>query len=280
MRKHALALTAAAAALATTAAAPTAASAQGMGLGQIFSCQGSTGTTGTVVGALLGGLAGSQVSRNERTLGAVVGAGLGAWAGNQLACRMDNSSRDRAENAFERALNTGRAQNWSDPRTGATGRIEVVSNGFDSSYAAAPYAGQYSRDVSSTDLRYARGIQRIYSGFQASAPTYMAPGRVNVRAAPSVDAPIVNRLRAGTEIRVAGMVNGGWLAVEEDGWVQGYVSAAAVRPAGPTAYVRNMDSPYTCRLVQQTISMRGYPTEVQRFNACRDSAGQWRLNPV
>jgi uncharacterized protein YcfJ len=279
MRKHALALTAAAAALTATAAAPTAASAQGFGLNQIFSCQGPTGTTGTVAGAVLGGLLGSQVSKNERTLGTVAGAALGAWAGNQLACRMDNSSRANAENAFERALNTGRAQNWYDRRTGASGRIEVVSNGFDSAYLA-PYAGQYSRDVSATDLRFARGVQRIYSGFQAAAPAYVAPGRVNVRAAPSTGAPVVNRLRPGQEIRVAGMVNGGWLAVEEDGWVQGYVSAAAVRPVAPMAYVRNMDSPYTCRLVQQTVTMRGYPTEVQRFNACRDSTGQWRLNPV
>lgn len=279
MRKQ-LALTAAAAALATSAAAPMPAAAQGMGLGQIFSCQGSTGTTGTVAGALIGGLLGSQVSKNERGLGAVVGAGLGAWAGNQMACRMNSNGRANAENAFERALNTGRAQNWQDARTGATGRIEVISNGFDSRYAAAPYAGEYSRNVSSTDLRYARGVQRIYSGFQASAPVYVAPGRVNVRAAPSANAGVVNRLRAGQEIRVAGMVNGGWLAVEEDGWVQGYVSASAVRPASTMAYVRNTDSAYSCRLVQQTISMRGYPTEVQRFNACRDSVGQWRLNPV
>ncbi|HEY8574600.1 SH3 domain-containing protein [Phenylobacterium sp.] len=277
MRRHALALTAAAAALAT--ATPQTAAAQGMGLGQIFSCQGPNGTTGTVAGAVIGGLLGSQVSKNERTLGAAAGAALGAWAGNQMACRMNSSSRATAEDAFERTLNTGRAQSWHDPRTGATGRVEVVSNGYDSAYAA-PYAGQYSRNVSSTDLRYARGIQRIRSGFQAAAPVYIAPGRVNVRAAPSSDAPVVNRLRAGTEIHVAGMVNGGWLAVEQDGWVQGYVAAAAVRPARTMNYVRNTDSPYSCRVVQQTISMRGYQTEVQRFNACRDQAGQWRVNPI
>jgi surface antigen len=277
MRTHVLAVAASAAAL--TAAAPMPAAAQGMGLGNLFSCQGSQGTTGTIAGALLGGLAGSQISKNERTLGAVAGAALGAWAGNNLACRMDNNGRGRAENAFERALETGRAQNWHDPRTGASGRVEVVSNGYDSAYAA-PYAGQYSRNVSATDLRYARGIERIYTGFQASAPAYVAPGRVNVRAAPSTNAPVVNRLRAGAEIRAAGMVNGGWIAVEEDGWVQGYVSAAAVRPATSMNYVRNMDSPYNCRIVQQTVSMRGYQTEVQRFNACRDTAGQWRLNPI
>lgn len=278
MRTPVMALAATAAALATTAA-PLPAAAQGMGLGSLFSCQGSNGTTGTIVGGLLGGLAGSQISKNERTLGAVAGAALGAWAGNQLGCKMNTSSRTQAQTAFQRTLDTGRAQNWYDPRTGATGRIEVVSNGYDSAYAA-PYAGQYSRNVSSTDLRYARGVQRIYTAFEPAAPAYVAAGRVNIRSAPTPGAPVVNRLRAGDQIQVAGRVNGGWLAVEEDGWVQGYVAAAAVRPASRMAYVRNSDSAYACKIVQQTISVRGYPTETQRFNACRDTAGQWRLNPI
>lgn len=278
MRKHAIALTAASA-LATAAAAPAPAAAQGIGLNSIFSCQGPNGTTGTIAGALLGGLAGSQISKNERGLGAVAGAALGAWAGNQIACRMNSNGRAQAEGAFERALDTGRAQNWYDSRTGARGRIEVVSQGFDSAYAA-PYAGQYSRNVSASDLRYARGVQRVYSGLQASAPLYVASGRVNVRAAPSTRSAVIDRLRSGQEVRVAGMVNGGWLAVEEDGWVQGYVSASAVRPVTTRAYVRNTDSAYDCRIVQQTISMNGQRTETQRWNACRDPRGEWRLNPI
>ena len=36
--------------------------------------------TGAIIGAIVGGLAGSQISDNERTLGAVVGAGAGAAA--------------------------------------------------------------------------------------------------------------------------------------------------------------------------------------------------------
>lgn len=276
MRTHALAMAAAVASL-TATAAPAPAAAQGMGLGSLFKCDNGNGKTGAIVGGLAGALAGSQVSKNERTLGALVGAGLGAWAGNQVACRMNASGRDRAETAFERALNTGRTQTWSDPRTGASGRVEVVSGGFDSRHAA--YAGEYSQPVSATDLRYGRGIQRV-NGLRPAAPVYESPGRVNVRAAPGMNAPVVDRLSAGQQIRTAGMTRDGWLAVEEDGWVQGYVSASALRPVPAVTYVRNMDSPYECRIVQQTISQRGYPGETQRFNACRDTAGEWRLEPL
>ena len=44
--------------------------------------------TGAVIGGVLGALAGSQVSDNERTLGAVVGAGAGSYIGcNQQRAR-------------------------------------------------------------------------------------------------------------------------------------------------------------------------------------------------
>ena len=51
---------------------------------------------GAAIGAVLGGLAGSQVSKNERALGAVVGAGAGAAAGSYIGC---NQQRARAASA-------------------------------------------------------------------------------------------------------------------------------------------------------------------------------------
>ena len=50
---------------------------------------------GAMIGGVLGALAGSQVSDNERTLGAVVGAGAGAAAGSYIGC---NQQRARAAN--------------------------------------------------------------------------------------------------------------------------------------------------------------------------------------
>ncbi|MDP1778616.1 MAG: SH3 domain-containing protein [Brevundimonas sp.] len=51
---------------------------------------------GAMIGGVLGALAGSQVSDNERTLGAVVGAGAGAAAGSYIGC---NQQRARVTSA-------------------------------------------------------------------------------------------------------------------------------------------------------------------------------------
>lgn len=257
-------LTIAASALVLAAlAAPQAASAQG--LGSLYSCNasGNANTTGAVVGGLVGALAGSQISKNERALGAVIGAGLGSAIGNSIGCRMDRKAQVSAQTAFERALDTGRTQNWSDPTTGASGRIEVlgpVSGG--SNYGGGQtYTGRW---------RYADGISAATRASSVGG-TYVANGRTNMRAAPNTNAAVVDRLQDGEEIEVGGSVAGGWLAVIEGGLVQGYVSRGVVRP------VNGAGGGGECRSVRQTITERGQGSYTERYTACRDANGAWRV---
>ncbi len=82
----------AAALAALVTAAPMAAQAQSNG---ITSCDAPGGrqTTGAVIGGVLGALAGSRISSNERALGAVAGGAAGAAAGSYIGC---NQQRARA----------------------------------------------------------------------------------------------------------------------------------------------------------------------------------------
>lgn len=244
-------------------AAPQAASAQG--LGSLYSCNasGNANTTGAVVGGLVGALAGSQLSKKNETLGAVIGAGIGSAIGNSIGCRMDRKAQVSAQTAFERALETGRTQNWSDPTTGATGRIEVLGPvGGGSSYGGGQtYTGRW---------RYAEGISPAPRASTAGG-TYVANGRINMRAAPNTGAAVVDRLQAGEEVEVVGAVAGGWLAVIESGLVQGYVSRGVVRPVGGSG------GGGECRSVRQTITERGQGSYTERYTACRDANGAWRV---
>jgi uncharacterized protein YgiM (DUF1202 family) len=76
-------------------ALPTAAAAQSRANG-ITNCDAPGGRqrTGAIIGALVGGVAGSQISDNERTLGAVAGAAAGAAAGSYIGCNQQRARQD------------------------------------------------------------------------------------------------------------------------------------------------------------------------------------------
>ena len=116
-----------AAILAGGLAAPLPALAQGKPLGGLFSCDASGGKQegGALIGAGVGALLGTQVAKNEKGLGAIVGAAAGAAAGSYIGCRMQSTDTSRAQAATKKALETGQSQAWSNPRTGASGRIEI-----------------------------------------------------------------------------------------------------------------------------------------------------------
>jgi uncharacterized protein YgiM (DUF1202 family) len=88
-----LATAAALAALVT--AVPTASMAQSIPGVTNCDAPGGRQQAGAMIGGVLGALAGSQISDNERALGAVVGAGAGAAAGSYIGC---NQQRARQAN--------------------------------------------------------------------------------------------------------------------------------------------------------------------------------------
>lgn len=240
-------------------AAPSPAAA-GFSLGSLYSCDaaGSRNTTGAVVGGLVGGLVGAKVAKSD-ALGAVIGAGVGSAIGNNLGCRMDRKASVNAQTAFQRALDTGKPQNWSDPATGVKGKIEVLG-------AGAPEGGGYSGR-----WRYASGVSPASRSANMGGD-FTANGRVNIRSAPSTNAAVMRRTSAGEPLRIAGGVGDGWLAVEQGGTIQGYVASSVVRHAG--------GGYGDCRLVRQTIREKGRAPVTQEFNACRDRRGEWSLTTV
>lgn len=251
--------------------APTLASAQAAGtpLSNFFACDasGQRQEAGALLGSVAGALLGSQVSKNERVLGAVVGAGLGAVAGSWIGCRMQVSEQQRARTAFETALNTNQSQTWSDPTTGSTGRVDIINPNVGGGGVA------YGQPTSSANLRYARRVQPLRMSFEPTNAQFTTGNTVNLRASPSANAAVVGQLRGGQAFNVAGRVAGDrWLLVEQNGFITGYVAEWVVQPAGG-GYAN-----VSCKVVQQTIQPRSGQATTERYTACPDAGGGWRLS--
>ena len=234
---------------------------QGSPLSSIFGCDaaGNKQTGGAVIGGLVGGVLGSNLAKNERTLGTVLGAAAGAAAGSYIGCRMQRSDQAKAQAATQYALDRGGARSWSNPETGASGDVRVVST------------RPYGEPVSMSGLRFARGVEPA-SGYESDGGRYAPRSTVNLRGGPSTSSPVVGKLRGGESIEALARVAGSdWILAGRDGEAVGYVSGGVVRPVG-SSYAANAP---VCRTFDQTIRTRDGGPQTERYTACKGADGQW-----
>lgn len=240
------------------AAAPAPALAQSRPLGGLFSCDGSGKKQegGALIGAAAGALLGRNLAKNEKTLGTLLGAAAGAAAGSYIGCRMQSTDAAMAEQATKKALDTGVAQSWYNKRTGASGRIAVVSS-------------SYGPPIDSRNIRFASGVQSLPS-YEAAGGDYVASGSVNLRAGPSTRSAVVGKLAAGERFDALGLAPaGGWVLVGRGGDAVGYVASSLVRPSGQAVA--------SCRVIDASVTGGGQGASSQRYSACRDGRGEWQV---
>jgi surface antigen len=115
-------------------------------------CQNTMGNAGnkqlagTGIGAVAGGLLGSQIGSGSGRLWAT-GAGvlLGALAGSEIGSSLDNADRAAAMQAQQRAYSApiGETVTWNNPNSGHSGSYTPVRDGYSSS-------GRYCREYNQT----------------------------------------------------------------------------------------------------------------------------------
>jgi surface antigen len=107
---------------------------------------GTKEAVGTGLGAIAGGLSGSQIGKGPGKLIAV-GAGtlLGAFLGREVGASLDKADAEFADRAATRAFTNvvGDKVPWNNPRTGNSGSVKALRDGY------AP-SGQYCREYQNT----------------------------------------------------------------------------------------------------------------------------------
>ena len=114
------------------------------------------------------------------------------------------------------------------------------------------------------------------AAYEPAPRSFTAVREVAVRANPTFDSDTLGTVYRGDRIQALARVRGSrWILVGRDGYGVGYVSEDALSPSEPVL----TQAAGECRIVEQTIT-RGYSSDTQRYRACRDGAGGWRMNAL
>ncbi len=146
-----------------------------LALGACENTMGGMGTkqaVGTGGGAILGGLAGSQIGSGSGRLWAT-GAGvlLGALVGSEIGSSLDNADKAMAQQANQRALSSpiGQQISWNNPNSGNYGYVTPLNDGRDAGgnycreYTQTIYVGGQSQTGKGTACQQADGTWKIVS---------------------------------------------------------------------------------------------------------------------
>ena len=101
---------------------------------------------GTLAGAGVGGLLGSQIGGGRGQLAATAaGVVIGGWLGNEIGASLDRADRAYMNNATSRAYTApiGQQITWNNPQSGNSGVIVPVRDGTNN-------RGQYCREFQQT----------------------------------------------------------------------------------------------------------------------------------
>ena len=122
---------------------------------------------GTIIGAIGGGLLGSQFgSGSGRLIATGLGAVLGAAAGQQVGRSLDGRDRYQLAQASQTALSTGTDQWWRNDDSGNYGRVEPgnayqSSQGYCREYQQTVYIGGEPQQAYGTACRQPDGQWQV-----------------------------------------------------------------------------------------------------------------------
>ncbi len=108
--------------------------------------RGTKETVGTLGGAAVGGLLGSNIGKGSGRLAATAaGVVLGGWLGNEIGASLDKADRAEISRAESRAYSApiGQQITWNNPQSGNAGTITPVRDGYASD-------GAYCREFQQT----------------------------------------------------------------------------------------------------------------------------------
>lgn len=227
-------------------------------------------------GGLLAAVACSGV-KNKAAYAACIagGVGIGYMIGSRIAEALEEQDRQRLLAAQEQALATNQPASFSNPDTGVTGRVTVLSE-------APPQRVDKPVKVLKDRVTTVPPLDLINASYQATA-------NANLRGGPGTDYQIVGKLTKGETVQVLGRVKGqDWYLLGHGDVGTGYVFHNLLRPTGADSAVPAMAPPagqvgevmvaaeLPCRRVRQEVTVHDRNLS-EDVTVCQQGDGSWRI---
>lgn len=240
-----------------------------------------TGEQGAVIGALIGGGAAALACKNVkndamRMLCIGGGAALAGAIGSKIAEALEEQDRQRLLAAQEQALNTSQPVSFSNPETGVTGRVTVLSE-------APPQTVTKPVKVLKERVTTVPPLDLVNAPYRATANT-------NLRGGPGTDYAIVGKLAKGETVQVLGRVKGkDWYLLGSGDVGTGYAfhnllspvgsgapAPALAPPPGAVSEVAAATEQLPCRRVRQEVTVHDRNLS-EDVTMCQQGDGSWRI---
>jgi surface antigen len=239
----------------------------------IFKCDadGTKQKKAAIAGAIVGGIAGNQIAKNNKTTGTIAGIAVGAATGSYIGCKLQQKDQERLANDIERALATGKSAQIKNQDGSVFGQTDVVST-----TKTASQALKLNPNVSAPASLILVGAK------------YMASRDIALKSSILPTSKTVGGIANGEVIDVLGRINSKipYAAIAKDGIIIGYAPLGALNAVGKIANGANSSGqsqrivsiPVTsvCRNIIQSIGDPIKPNGTASRNACVQNDGSWK----
>jgi len=218
---------------------------------------------GAAVGSTLGYSIGGGLATSTGTV-------LGSVLGGEIAEALDPESQRLASEATGEAITSGETQSWNNPKTGASGEIQVVEQKQEQKTVEVVVLKDKVEDLPPIDV-----IGR----------TYVATAKANVRGGPGTNYKVTGELDPGEPVNVVGKVQGkDWFMVSQGDVIIGFVSTTLlaattsptlppeVKPEGPVEK-QAVSAEVTCRTAEHRVRLPNGEIKTETVDACQTPEG-------
>lgn len=224
-------------------------------------------SVGQQIGSTIGSTVGYSIGGGIATS---TGTVVGSLLGGEIAEALDPESQRLASEATGEAITSGETQSWSNPKTGASGEVQVVEE---------------TQQQKTVEVVVLKDKVEELPPIDVIGRTYVATAEANVRGGPGTNYKVVSDLDSGEPVNVVGKVQGkDWFMVSQGDVIIGFVSTTLlapttaptlppeVKPEGPVTK-QAVSAEVTCRTAEHRVRLPNGDMKTELVDACQTPEG-------